>query len=353
MNSNRKTDILVGLFLFCGLLMLGAIILEFGNLRSLWRETYLLRVGFPKAAGIKKGSPVYLGGTKVGKVHATPRLNEKSNGVVMDLEIYDSVNIPVDAAVAIGSDGLMGDAMIEIQPSGKEAKEFLAHNETKIIQGATSGDLQSQAGEVAKKVDLVLDDVRVALVDIKGAMTKINQGALAETTIQDFKQSMEHLNKAITKVDTQVLGDDNSKHLKTALADIEKAAASFKNSAKNVEDASKRLGPMFDKLDPALAKVDRVMSTADESLKSIKQAADSFATAARNITSGKGLLGALLNDPELKTEFKDLISNLKRNGVVFYRDNADKKRTTSSGASQSTTKTPAPARPAPQSRRNP
>jgi phospholipid/cholesterol/gamma-HCH transport system substrate-binding protein len=48
---------------------------------------------------------------------------------------------------------------------------------------------------------------------------------------------------------------------------------------------------MFDKLDPAIAKADKVMTTADESLLSIKKAADSFAAAARNITTSKGLLG--------------------------------------------------------------
>jgi hypothetical protein len=72
--------------------------------------------------------------------------------------------------------------------------------------------------------------------------------------------------------------------------------------------------------------VDKVMTTADESLQSIKKAADSFAIAAKNITTGKGLLGALMNDTELKTDFKDLISNFKRNGVIFYKNSADKER---------------------------
>jgi ABC-type transporter Mla subunit MlaD len=140
---------------------------------------------------------------------------------------------------------------------------------------------------------------------------------------------MEHLNKTMTRVDDKVLGEENANNLKAALADLKDASASFKASAKNVEESSKRLGPMFDKLDPAIGKVDKVMTTADDSLQSIKKAADSFAIAAKNITTGKGLLGALTNDAELKTEFKDLISNLKRNGVIFYKNSADKQRTES------------------------
>lgn len=332
MNSNRKTDILVGMFLFVGLLLLGALILQFGSLRSYFRDTYVLKVAFPKASGIKEGSPVYLGGSKVGKVLYHPRLNDTYSGVIIDLEIFDSVEIPMESAIAIGSDGLMGDAMIEIQPSEKEAKAFVPHDYQKIIKGQTGGglsDLQTQAEQVGKKVDLVLDDVRTALVDIKGAMEKINKGALSDSTINDFKQSMEHLNKTMTRVDDKVLGEENANNLKAALADLKDASASFKASAKNVEESTKRLGPMFDKLDPAIGKVDKVMTTADDSLQSIKKAADSFAVAAKNITTGKGLLGALTNDAELKTEFKDLISNLKRNGVIFYKNSADKQRTES------------------------
>jgi hypothetical protein len=83
---------------------------------------------------------------------------------------------------------------------------------------------------------------------------------------------------------------------------------------------------MFDKLDPAISKADKVMTTADESLQSIKKAADSFAFAAANLTSSKGLLGALMNDPQLRQDFSDLIYNVKVNGPLWYKDSAEKKR---------------------------
>jgi hypothetical protein len=68
------------------------------------------------------------------------------------------------------------------------------------------------------------------------------------------------------------------------------------------------------------------MATAEDALKSVKSAADSFAVTARQIQSGKGLFGALMHDTELKTDLKDLIANMKRNGVLFYRDSATKER---------------------------
>jgi ABC-type transporter Mla subunit MlaD len=127
-------------------------------------------------------------------------------------------------------------------------------------------------------------------------------------------------------VDDKVLGEETVTNLKDAIAELKEAATGFKSTAKNIDEQSKRLGPMFDKLDPAMAKANNVMTTAEESLQSIKKAADSFAIAARNITTSKGLLGSLMNDSELKTDFKGLISNLKRNGIIFYHNDAGKEK---------------------------
>jgi hypothetical protein len=68
------------------------------------------------------------------------------------------------------------------------------------------------------------------------------------------------------------------------------------------------------------------MASAEDTMKSVKGAADSFATAARNITNGKGLLGALINDARLSADFKDLIYNMKNSGPVWYKNMADKER---------------------------
>ncbi|MCB1275974.1 MlaD family protein [Prosthecobacter sp.] len=328
-DSDKKTEMLVGLFLFIGLLLLGGLILMFGRVREVFKDTYHLQVAFPNASGIKEGSPVFLGGSRVGKVDKKPSLNDTFTGVILELELFKDVMVPADATFAIGSAGLMGDALVEIKPTGKQTDVFLPHDYDKIIEGEKGSglnDLQSQAEQVGKKVDVVLDDVRVALKDIQDAMGKVNKDALSDSTIQSFKESMEHLHNTLKRVDDKVLGDENAQTLKTALSELKDAATSFKNASKNVEEASKKLSPMFDKLDPAIAKADKVMSTADESLQSIRKAADSFAVAASNLSSNKGLLGALMNDQRLMADFRDLIYNFKVNGPLWYKDTAERLR---------------------------
>ncbi len=328
-DSDKKTEMLVGLFLLVGLLLLGGLILMFGRVREVFKDTYHLQVSFPNASGIKEGSPVFLGGSRVGKVDKKPQLNDTFTGVILDLELFRDVMVPADATFGIGSAGLMGDALVEIKPTGKQTDVFLPHDYDKVIEGEKGGglnDLQSQAEKVGKKVDVVLDDVRVALKDVQSAMGKVNKDALSDATILNFKEGMEHLNNTLKRVDDKVLGEENAQTLKTALAELKDAATSFKGAAKNMEESSKKLGPMFDKLDPAIAKADKLMATADESLQSIKKAADTFAVVGANISSGKGLLGALMNDQRLMTDFRDLIYNFKVNGPLWYKDTAERLR---------------------------
>jgi len=330
MNPNRKTELLVGLFLLVGLTMVGALILQFGRVNEMFTDSYTLKLAFPNAPGIKKGSPVYLGGSRIGKVKDTPVLEPDSSGVLLEIEVFGDKRVPKSSTFLVGTNGLMGDALIDIKIHGNEdgspITDFYPFDYAELIQGEREGGLgglQDTAASATKKIDVMLDDVKLAVTDVRTAMKKVNEGALSDTVINDFKQSMEHLNKTMTRVDDKVLGEENAANLKAAISDIKDAAASFKKTATQLESSTAKLGPMFDKLDPAIAKADKVMTSADEALTSVKKGADEFASIARSVRSGNGLLGALLNDPALKTEFKSLIGNLKERGILRYKDLSD------------------------------
>ena len=335
MNQDRKTELLVGLFLLVGLLLLGGLILQFGRVKESFKETYTLRVAFPNANGIKAGSPVMLGGSRVGRVQKTPELNDTFDGIIVTLEIFGDVEIPADAAIAVGSAGLMGDALIEITPSGEESHDFISHEHPEVIEGKKATgftELQNTAQQVGKKVDVVLDDVRDALKPLRDSLKKLNETAMSEETLGDFKESIEHLNNTMARLDDHVLGEENAKALGASLKNLGEATESFKKAAKTAEGTIEKLDTSLEKLDPALEKLDSVMTNADEALIAIKGGAESFSTTMNYLRDGEGLLGALMEDEELKADFKDLVYNLKRNGILFYRNSADKEDDSAAGS---------------------
>jgi hypothetical protein len=48
----------------------------------------------------------------------------------------------------------------------------------------------------------------------------------------------------------------------------------------------------------------------------------------REAREGKGLLPALLTNPELANDLRALVANLRAHGVLFYRDNASQMKPT-------------------------
>ena len=327
---DKKNELLVGLFLTVGLVMISLLILQFGSVRDLFKGSYFISVSFPNASGLKEASPAVLAGKRIGKVKNKPRHNATYTGVIIDLEIFKGEKIPAGSTFTITTAGLMGDAFVDIVPPKVITEEFISETLTEIIPGKEASglsDLQSAAERIGKQVSSVLqDDLKPALGEIKEAMTKVNKDALSKETIDKFKNAMTKLDTTLTRVDEKLLNEENSKNLKEAIAELKDASTSFKNASKSIEDSSKKLSPLIDKLNAPIEKMDKVMTTADDAMKSIKTAADSFSVAAKNITNGKGLLGALINDAQMRADFHDLIYNAKVNGFVWYKNTADKER---------------------------
>ncbi len=290
---------------------------------KVFKPTYEVISTFPDGSGIRESTPVMLGGSKIGKVKAKPVLNAKFDGVIISMEVYNTVHIPTDAKFTIGTAGLLGDSYIEIKTTGTSATEYLQPGALVSGEAGKLSNLQETADRVAKKVDVTLDDIRDTIKDLRTTVRHINEGALSEDAMKDLKDTFKHINSVATRLDEKTFGEDTTKEVKEAIA-------SFKNAAHSLDEAMKDLHPTVEKIDGVVAKADKVMVSADSALKSIDKTATTLGETAKDIKRGNGLLPALLGDEQLKREFKELISNLKEHGVLFYKNDAARKAASAS-----------------------
>src|SRR2546430_3701272 len=86
----RGLEFKVGAFVFVGLAMLCALVVEFGRLGEGFKTYYPLTVRFNDASGLLKGSDVLLAGARIGKVADGPRLVREGNGVAVPLNFFSS-----------------------------------------------------------------------------------------------------------------------------------------------------------------------------------------------------------------------------------------------------------------------
>jgi phospholipid/cholesterol/gamma-HCH transport system substrate-binding protein len=264
----RGLEFKVGIFVFMGLAMLGALLVQFGRLGEGFKTYYPLTVRFNNASGLLKGSDVLLAGARIGKVAGGPRLVREGDGVAVPLKIYDYVKVPEGTKFTVGSSGLLGDRFVVVTPPPGQPTAYLPPNA--YVNGTREtgiDDLTQQGG---------------ALVgDLRTTVQKLNQETLSAQNMENLKSSMEHLNQATG-----------------ALAESSK-------------------------------KLDGVIQQADSTMASAKQAADGLQNAIadtrkvlHSATQGKGLVATLLNDQSLANDLHALITNLRAHGVLFYRDSA-------------------------------
>ena len=271
----RGLEFKVGIFVFVGLAMLAALVVQFGRLGEGFKTYYTLTVRFNDAGGLLKGTDVLLAGARIGKVAGGPKLLGEGGGVAVPLKIYDYIKIPEGTKFTVGSSGLLGDRFVNVVIPSGQPKGYLAPNS--FINGARETGMD----DLTREGGALVNDLRGTVQKIDTTVTRLNQETLSSQNMENLKASMEHLNQA-----TGALAE-SSKKLDGVIGQADSAMASAKTAA--------------DGLQSAIGDTRKVLRTA---------------------TQGKGLVATLLNDQQLANDLHALISNLRAHGVLFYRDSA-------------------------------
>ncbi len=316
-HETKRTEVLVGLFLLFGMVLLGGLILRFSSIRERFRQSDQFMVVFGDASGLSLGAPVRLGGTTIGRVDRAPRLNADGKVAVRITVYRDEENrIPRGSRLTIAKEGLLGDSYIAITRPEETRAGYFEPGETLTGTMTTGLDaLQESAGKISGDIETLVMELRTGVKDFNAAIARLNAEILTPENSENVKNSLASLNSALQKVDQQVLSEENTASVRETLASL--------------RATSESLSGQVAKLDPLVAKGDAAMTSFKQAAESFQKSGTAFTRAAEKAghtfgeaTDGDGLLAALLNDPKLRDDFKALIANLRARGVIFYRDPA-------------------------------
>src|SRR2546426_5843260 len=273
----RGLEFKVGIFVFAGLAMLGALVVQFGRLGEGFKTYYTLTVRFNDAGGLLKGTDVLLAGARIGKVAGGPKLVREGGGVAVPLKIYDYIKIPEGTKFTVGSSGLLGDRFVNVTMPSGQPKAYLPPN------AEVSGARETGIDDLTREGGALVNDLRGTVQKIDTTVNRLNQDTLSSANMENLKSSMEHLNEA-----TGALAE-SSKKLDGVIDKADSTMESEKKSADNLQNA--------------IADTRKLLRTARE---------------------GKGLLAEVLNNQALANDLGALVSNLGAHGFLFYRDSAAK-----------------------------
>jgi len=104
---------------------------------------YELTATFEKVDGLETGSPVRIGGVRVGQVLGF-ELDKKNYRAIVHLNIDNGIELPIDTSAVITSAGLLDGKYMTLQPGNEE--EILKHN-GKIEYTQTTPSLEQLLGQ--------------------------------------------------------------------------------------------------------------------------------------------------------------------------------------------------------------
>jgi virulence factor Mce-like protein len=300
--SRERVEIFVGLFLLVGLAFVGVMVVMFGRGGQTMGDSYRFTVEFPDASGLIKDSNVFIAGARVGRVAEPPLLLGESFRVAVTLEIQNNVRIPRAATFVIGSSGLLGDRFVDVRlPATFDPAETIAPGTQ--IAGSRAGGLDELTG----KGGVVMDQLAAEMERIKVMTTRINDGLLSPQNMRNLEETFANL-KATTE-GLKVTSQNLNGVIERTSGVVEKAGSAMDAAKGTMETADKAAA------DLRLAIAD-LRKTTDSATKTI----DTTGVLLRKATAGDGALGMLLNDRQMADDLRALVSNMRRSGVLFYKD---------------------------------
>ena len=298
MSTERKktVEFFVGMFLLLGLGMIAAMIIKFGRMGRGMEERYDLRVRFPNASGVVKGSVVYLSGANIGDVAQAPQLTGANYEVEVLLSIRKAVQIPRTSTFQIRMSGMLGDAYVDVVPPAEFTPgDFATPNE--LISGKRTGGFEELTAkgnqvmdklnsEVLKKVSATLDEIRSTTVTLNEKLLSDKNLANVEVTFQNLKTTTDELTKTARELD------------------------SILAKAGEVVDAAKG----------TMKTIDGAAGDVRVTLGDVRKTTDSARNLLNKAANGEGTLGTLISDKQTAEDLKALIANMRRSGVLWYKN---------------------------------
>ncbi len=296
-DARKRTEVYVGLFLVIGFGVLACMVILFGKTGERTQASYKLVVEFPNASGLARGASVLLAGANIGRVASGPDLQPGTYHITATLAIRADVKLPRQTQFIIGSSGLLGDKFIDVLlPAGFTLDDPLKDGEFIAPSKAGPGGLS----ELTEKGSVVMDKLVTELGNIEKLTTRLNEGLLHERNLKNIEETFDNLKQTT----------DN-----------------FRQASANLDKVVGKAGTLIDSTQGTVKSVDATaadlqLGIADlrKMIASATKAVDNTAGLAKKAADGEGALGVLINDKKMADDLKSLASNLRRTGVLFYKD---------------------------------
>jgi phospholipid/cholesterol/gamma-HCH transport system substrate-binding protein len=296
MKNTTSQKLRLGIFIVLGTLMLIAALYFIGNRQNLFSKNIKLNAQFTNVNGLQLGNNVRYSGIDVGTVH---KINMQSDTIILvEMLIKESmgVHIKKDAVATIGSDGLVGNMIVNIIPQQSKLARVVSGDTIATYSRIGTDDMLTTLNVTNENASLLtadLLDITTQIMDGKGTLGMlITDSALA----RDLKLTIVELKKTSTGASRVIeqLGD--------YISTIEST-----ESVANVLLTDSVSGEKMKLI------LDNLQQSSDE----ITQVTESLSGVLEGMKEGKGAVNYLTKDETLVKNIDSTMVNIKESTRKF------------------------------------
>ncbi len=294
--SKNKRPVMVGLFLFIGLLFLIGGILMVGNLNETFKRKMKVVSLFDDVSGLQPGNNVWFSGVKIGTVSKIQFYGKSQVGVIMRIDTKDKQYIRKDSKVKIGADGLIGNKILVIYGGTSRSPEVEEGDTLSVEKTFSSEDMINTLQENNKNVLEITND-------FKSISKKMANGEGTIGKLLNDKSIYDNINSATNS-------------LQNASAKAQKLMASLEQFSSGLNKEGTLANELvtdtivFNSLKESVLNLQQISDTASVFIAELKEAGGNTKTP----------VGVLLHDEEAGANLKQMIKNLDSSSKKLEED---------------------------------
>lgn len=290
MEKTTSQKIRLGLFVIIGLMIFILAVYFIGDKQKMFGKTNHLEAVFNNVNGLQLGNNVRYSGISVGTVRGIEMINDTTIRVDMIIDKTIFTHIKKNAIATIGSDGLVGNMIINIIPGIGEDVSVQPGDEIRSRNRVSTDDIfntLSKTNKNAATLTANLLKITDKMMDGKGTM-----GSLITDTLmaRDLKETMRYLKLTGKGASETVL---KLNQLIESLDSKDNVIGVIKDSA-----VAHKIKNMVTNLDQSSVGIDKAITNLNATIKNIKD--------------GKGAINYLSNDPKLVRNIDSTMTNINQ-----------------------------------------
>ncbi|MEY4594193.1 MAG: hypothetical protein RIQ47_603 [Bacteroidota bacterium] len=297
MNTESQHKVKLGIFVIAGSLLLILGLYMIGKNKNIFGRTVVIKTYFDNISGLQPGNNVRFSGIDIGTVDEVTIINDSTIEVTMNIKDEMVEIVRTNSVASIGTDGLMGNKLINIEPGTLDA--------AKIEDGSTIPSIKAVDTEkmlrTLESTNLNVEQITANLIQITN---NINQSRGTLYTMLMDTTLAASLHSTLTNI------EDISVNINQFTYGLNKMSTDIRNG-------KGAIGAMINDTGAVAENLTATMTHLHSSSEKIEMAATQLNDLLFSIKSGNGTAGALISDSAMAAQLRRSITYIDSSAMNF------------------------------------